>query len=298
MRRRRESCRSEADRRSREVKERIRSTDYRIMGAVLIAWERYLEAADAIGLDIAANLETAPSEVAVAATFRDNGMEVREDLVEYFSVLHSVAAIDADKVLIGLVALDVDRALVEHRELIAFAVEAAEGGDPELVYSWSRFPLASGKPTTMVDRLSGQVLEQWWDESEPRLIADSLAEWLDQKTAELQAGGLEVDHFARTVAGSAPIRLGVFEFGPAQFWLEKASVHVLVHDCSRVVVRHVAVGSSEASLGFERKQADLVASMLEANGVPRSAISFQVDGVADRAARYFRSNSVWLDGFR
>ncbi len=268
------------------------------MGAVSIAWEHYLAAAESIGLDIAAKLETAPSEGAVAATFRDNGMEVREHLVEYFSVLHSVPAIDADKVLIGLVALDLEQALVEHRELIAFAVEAAEGGDPELVYSSSRFPLASGKPTTMVDRPSGQVLEQWWDESEPRLVANSLAEWLDQKTAELQAGGIEVDHFARTVAGSAPIRLGTFEFGPAQYWLKKASVHVLVHDCSRVVVRHVAVGSSEASLGLERRQAELVASMLEGNGVPRSAITFQVDGVADRSARYFRSNSVWLDGFR
>lgn len=164
--------------------------------------------------------------------------------------------------------------------------------------SASRFPLTAGEPVKLVDRRSGQVLEQWWDEDEPRVIAESLAAWLDQRTAELERGGLDVETLAQRVAGTAPIRLGAFDFYPAQFWLRKASVHVSVHGCTRVVVRYLPVGSTPESLDVERTQAELVADLLVGVGVPRPAISFQVDDPSDRRAGLRGMHSVWLDGYR
>jgi len=266
------------------------------MGRVANAWAGLIDAGNDVDLPIDEKFEMASSADDVEAILVVAGVVPHPDLVEYFETLFRIKPDSAGSILPGILALDLDAAVAEHRELRNFALEAADDIDPDLIYGQTMFPLVAGKPTVLFDTRTAVVVEQWWDEDTTRPSADDLAQWLDRHGRVFTEGGTPLDRFRQRFEGRAAIRLGVYTFGPAVFWLEDASVHIEALRCSRITVRHRAAGSTAHSMGLERRQAELVAEMLVGVGVDHDIIEFKIDGAGDRRDPAEHMNSVWLDG--
>ncbi len=263
------------------------------MGRVADAWQDYLRVAEELDLAIGGLFQRSESAEDVRAAFAAAGLEVDDDLVEFYTVLGQIEPHQSLSIFENYQMLDLAHSIAHHDELRQFAADHAEGGDPDEVYAPFWHPIAAGKPTILVDRGSGAVVERWWDELDVRPVENDLASWIRSRATDLETAE-DLDRFRRRVDGEAHIYFEAFYFDWTDYWMDRKQVKTGLEECSSVVVKGAGAGQAPNGCGLEEVQARLVADLLVTNGYPADQISFVWEPIGDGRI----SHAIFVEGYR
>ena len=270
--------------------------------SVLLAFDRYRVAALAAGVDVTASLRGI-ARTQVESHFEDHGLEVHEDLIDYFSVIGHIKG--RHLIFPDTLALDLQSATEHRAELFGplsdnALTENAEGPDGEAILADDYFPISEGKPTLLVNLKSGAVLKSWWDEPGLRPAHRSIAEWLQSLAERLVSDEGFASRFRFANEPGRAFRVTSTPLLDDDELRKRALQQYrpdLIGQFERLVVRYLPVDGSAESVAFARDRAERLADFIAGDHMPRDRITTHQDMPNERGGGRIGRHSLWVDGY-